>query len=278
MNDNLQEIHERGFTVIKDALTQDQIKNTLAAYQKVCNQLDSERLKTLKPNGRNSRLVNSHLASVEIAALFLNPLLLGICDAFFGGRKTCIYTSLFFQEGTKQPLHRDAPVFCTLPESLFLGCWFALEDSRIENGALVGVPGSHKIFHDEYPTRHSIGHERLKHLDEIEFSDNVSWNVYQAYVKSKCDTLGLEVQPIEVCAGDIVVWHPLFMHGGLQHSSTSTRHSVVMHVIPEGTEVHGSYLFFTPFRTFEPREMNFTEIPGSDRKMKQDVFLFSADK
>ena len=278
MKQNIEELHNKGYTIFKGALKQEQITKALTGYQAICDELDNERVKTLKPNGRNSRLVNSHLGSNDIAKLFLYKPLLDVCDAFFGGRKTSIYTSLFFQEGTKQPLHRDAPVFCTLPESLFLGCWFALEDSKIENGALVGIPGSQKVFHDEYPTRCRIGHERLKESGKIGFTDNESWGQYQTYVKNKCEELGLEPHPIELDAGDVLIWHPLFMHGGLPHTSSRTRQSVVMHVIPEGTEVHGSYLFFSPFENFEPRNMNSTEIPESGRRMKQDVVCFAADR
>ena len=240
--------------------------------------MDSQRQATLKANGRNSRLVNSHLASEAISSLFLNEQLLDLCDTFFGGRLTSIYTSLFFQEGTKQPLHRDAPVFCTLPENLFLGCWFALEDSRIENGALMGVPFSNQTFSDDYHNRYKIGLERLEEIDAIEFSDDITWAKYQKYVNNTCESLGLKQEAIEADAGDIIVWHPLFLHGGLPHKSEATRHSVVMHVAPEGVQVHGSYLFFTPQNSIQERSMVYIEAPGSSRKMKQDLVTFSPDK
>ena len=64
-------------------------------------------------------------------------------------RDISIYTSLFFQEGTQQDLHRDAPLFCTYPENKFLGCWFALEDTNKSNGSLSVVPRGHIIIEEE---------------------------------------------------------------------------------------------------------------------------------
>ncbi|MCP9917468.1 phytanoyl-CoA dioxygenase family protein [Cyanobium sp. ATX 6F1] len=277
MNKHIQELHEKGFTVLRKCISEDARKDALAAYDYICAERAAEALATSKANGRNSRLVNSHLESEKISSLFLSKSLLDTCDTFFGGRRSAIYTSLFFEEGTKQPLHRDAPVFCTFPENLFLGCWFALEDSRISNGALMGIPASHKIFYDELKKRYEIGVDRLKDLPDIPYSDNVSWNQYQNYVYDSCSKIGLACEPIEVDACDVVVWHPLFVHGGLPHTSDATRKSIVMHVIPEEVDVHGSYLFFSPYKTFAPRRMEFISIGSSERKMKTECVHFGKD-
>jgi phytanoyl-CoA hydroxylase len=277
MNQHIQELHNKGFTILRNCISEEAKNNALAAYDQICTARAAEAQATAKANGRNSRLVNSHLESEKISTLVFSGSLLDVCDVFFGGRKTAIYTSLFFEEGTKQPLHRDAPVFCTFPENLFLGCWFALEDSRISNGALMGIPGSHKLFHDELSKRYEIGIDRLKALPDIPFSDNVSWIQYQNYVSERCSKLGLSCEPIEVDACDVVIWHPLFVHGGLPHTSDATRKSIVMHVIPEEIEVHGSYLFFSPFKPFAPRRMDSINIGESGRKMKADLVHFGKD-
>lgn len=277
MNKHIDELHEKGFTILRKCISEDAKKNALASYSHICSERSVEALASSKANGRNSRLVNSHLESENISSLFLSNALLETCDAFFGGRRAAIYTSLFFEEGTKQPLHRDAPLFCTFPENLFLGCWFALEDSRISNGALMGIPGSHKLFHDELQKRYEIGIDRLQLLPEIPFIDDTSWNQYQNYVSESCSKAGLICEPIEVDACDVVVWHPLFVHGGLPHTSDATRKSIVMHVIPEGVEVHGSYLFFSPYKKFSSRRMDFINIGISERKMKADCVHFAKE-
>lgn len=277
MNQHIQELHDKGFTIFRGCISEEAKNNALAAYDQICTKRAEEAQATSKANGRKSRLVNAHLESERISSLVFSGNLLEVCDNFFGGRRSAIYTSLFFEEGTKQPLHRDAPVFCTFPENLFLGCWFALEDSHISNGALMGIPGSHKLFHDELSKRHEIGIERLKVLPDIPFSDNVSWIQYQNYVGEKCGSMGLSCEPIEVDACDVVVWHPLFVHGGLPHTSDATRKSIVMHVIPEEIEVHGSYLFFSPYKPFTPRRMDLVNIGDSERKMKVDLVHFAQD-
>lgn len=273
----LSELHENGFVILKNALNDTHIKSILAEYERICSQRQEEASAALKANGMNSRLVNAHLESLPIAQAFNTPSLLQLADAFFAGRKAMIYSSLYFQDGTNQPLHRDAPVFCTFPENLFLGCWFALEDATISNGALMGVKQSNKLFHDELQMRYKFGVDRLKEVDEIPFSDPVLWNQYQKFIQNKLVSEEMVSEPIEATAGDIIVWHPLFVHGGIKHDSGKTRHSIVMHVIPQNIEVHGSYLFFAPQNPLTPRVMNTLPIGDSTRVMKRDICKFGND-
>ena len=59
--------------------------------------------------------------------------------------ETALYTSLLFERGSQQKLHRDSPLFVTRPEGCYLGVWAALEDTDGENGPLLVVPGSHRL-------------------------------------------------------------------------------------------------------------------------------------
>lgn len=54
---------------------------------------------------RQKRLVNFHQASENALKIGMNPALLAVQDFLFG-HKTAIYTSLTFQFGTLQPVHR----------------------------------------------------------------------------------------------------------------------------------------------------------------------------
>jgi phytanoyl-CoA hydroxylase len=72
-------------------------------------------------------------------------------------------------------------------------------------------------------------------------------NSYQAKVMQACTERGLSVEQIRVSAGDVIIWHPQLPHGGSQIKDLSrTRHSLVMHVTPEGTPVYQQDVFFNP--------------------------------
>ena len=274
LQSHLHDLHTKGFTVIPNAIQQPLLEAAIRGYKQLCLHMQEQRIATLKENGRNARLANSHLLSPEISSLFLNEDFLALCDLFFGGRRGSIHSSLFYEEGSELPLHRDAPFVCTVPENLHLGCWFALEDSRIENGALMGVPYSNQTFIDEHQVRNEIGLERLKVTESLDFIDEMSCLNYQQYLLDKCGRLGLKAEAIEANAGDIVVWHPLFVHGGLPHKSTATRYSVVMFAVPENIQVHGSYLYFTPQKPLVPQKLEYVEIPGSTRYMRKGSVAF----
>jgi len=295
-----------GYTVIKNAVPVDQVDRVVQEYLSWTkeNQALVDRFK--KTSGFNSRLVNFHTISNPAFNLFQNERLLAVTDGFFN-QETAVYTSLFFQEGTEQTIHRDAPYFCTFPEQRFLGVWFALEDSTSANGALNIIPGGHNLSLNEFSKRHEIlnkhfpennvgsnlvklgigkfksvakqltGAEALPQgagrSKEIDFADPTLWVDYQSWVVEDCLKNGLQVKLIEAKKGDIVIWHPMLPHGGSKIlEKGKTRYSMVMHVTPVGTQVHGSYLFFAPQSPFTPRSMKYTK---SSELLKRKMFTSS---
>lgn len=269
MND-LNELHENGFVVLSNVFSDAVADRLVQDYLSWCDLYHDEVFQAKKTNGFNSRLVNFHTQSTIAQSLLAKARILDVCDTFFGGRKTSIYTSLFFQEGTKQPLHRDSPVFCTVPENLFLGVWFALENANLENGNLIGVPGSHKLISETLPFRYQLGlNFEKKHLRSMNFSEAEEsiWSEYQDYISEQAQKNDLEVIDIPVDKGDVIIWHPLFLHGGRSHISKATRYSMVMHLVPEQIEVHGMYLYHQPWRPFAKRDLLYRKLVGSDRQM-----------
>jgi len=283
-----------GYTLIRGAVPQDDIDRVMDDYLSWTEKNKALTAQFKKSSGFNSRLVNFHSVSNHAFNLFQNQKLLAVTDGFFN-QESAVYTSLFFQEGTEQNIHRDAPYFCTFPEQKFLGVWFALEDATSLNGALNVLPGGQLLALNEYAKRHEIlskhypldgqssrnlfvgSLNRLKSFvqqlrkverlpegagwsRQIGFVEPTLWDDYQAWVLEDCLSKGLKVRHIEAKKGDIIIWHPMLPHGGSKIvQKGNTRYSMVMHVTPVGTQVHGSYLFFAPHSPFTPRPMAYTQ-------------------
>ena len=70
-------------------------------------------------NGHYPRIVNLHSLVPELLSLFtISTVSLNVQDLLYGG-PTALYTTLFYETGSQQPLHRDTPVFATRPEYLY---------------------------------------------------------------------------------------------------------------------------------------------------------------
>jgi ectoine hydroxylase-related dioxygenase (phytanoyl-CoA dioxygenase family) len=69
---------------------------------------------------------------------------------------------------------------------------------------------------------------------------------------------------VEAQAGDVVIWHPQLPHGGSHIKDLSrTRHSFVMHVVPEGTPVYQQDAFFNPRKPLPERaKWNYEKFGG----------------
>jgi ectoine hydroxylase-related dioxygenase (phytanoyl-CoA dioxygenase family) len=197
----------------------------------------------LRKTGALRRVVNLHLVIDSLAAVFSANGALDVCDRFFDA-ETVLYTSLMFERGSEQDLHRDSPAFVTRPEGNYLGVWAALEDVDTDNGPLVVVPRSHSL------PQLDVGAMAVELYGEpanAPATDQLGWDRYQNAVKEQSEAHGLSPVEIHVRRGDVVVWHPLLFHGGAPHRSLKrTRRSLVMHVTPFGVPVYHQDVFFDP--------------------------------
>ena len=189
------------------------------------------------------RVVNLHLAIDELLEAFTaNKSGLEVCDEFFGER-TCLYTSLYYERGSEQDLHRDTPYFCTKPAGRYLGVWLALDDVNEENGPLQVVPGSHKLP----PIDVNAIRKELFDDKDIPKISMEGWNRYQSEVQRQCNERNMLAQSIHVNKGDVIIWHPELLHGGARHTAKEySRKSLVMHVTPVGTPVYHIDVFYNP--------------------------------
>lgn len=234
---------EQGFVVVPAAVPAELCEAALAATD-AFKARNAERVgPNLDEFGRLYRVVNLHLAVPELAAAFeANGEGLGVCDEFFG-EPAALYTSLYYERGSEQALHRDTPYFCTRPAGRYLGVWLALDDVDDDNGPLQVVPGSHRLP--------AIDLERLR--TEI-FGDRPvpptsaeGWDAYQGLVQAQCRERGMHARNVHVQKGDVIIWHPEMLHGGAAHSNRQrSRRSLVMHVTPVGTPVYHMDVFYNP--------------------------------
>jgi hypothetical protein len=218
--------------------------------------------------GRYPRLVNLHLASLQAMRAGNHPRLARILDFLFG-KPTGIYSSLYFEFGSQQPMHRDSPFFHTYPKNQFAGCWIALEDIHPDAGPLMYVPGGHrlaidqrKIFRDVQLENPGRGHDWwLGQALQMYYGTVITWAREQG-----------EPRTLAVSKGDVVIWHPELPQGGSPaRDPLRAGRSIVFHCAPVDVQVHQHEAFFTSdaappprygYGTFEHRKYALTGDPA----------------
>ena len=145
-------------------------------------------------NGHLSRIVNLHLVLPEFQNLFLDNRALPILNYIFGA-KPALYTTLYFQRGSQQDIHRDTPFFSTVPNYYFVGFWMALEAATEDNGALRIVRGGHRC---EEPDLEALARVKYSDISQIDPMDSELWERYQTHVLNDCLARGLKVETLAV--------------------------------------------------------------------------------
>jgi ectoine hydroxylase-related dioxygenase (phytanoyl-CoA dioxygenase family) len=229
---NVRELVEKGVTLLRGAVAASLCDDVRADYHEYCAG-DPGALEFADASGRHSRLANFHLASEAAMQVGLNPVALSLLDVCFAA-PAAIYSSLTFEKGTEQDVHRDSPFFCTEPEGRFLGVWTALEDVTPDAGPLVYYPGAHRV--DVDPRRLAAEHVTLDVRDVTER--------YRACVLEAAAAMTDPVVPV-MRKGDTLVWHAQLPHGGqARNDPAATRASIVFHCVPDGEHVYGPDVFF----------------------------------
>jgi phytanoyl-CoA hydroxylase len=242
------DVVEKGYTVIPASVSAATCRQTIAAFRAFERRHDAIFAENRNGFGHYPRIVNLHNVFPELLRLFTrNPALLGTLDALFGAPAS-VYTSLFYEVGSQQPMHRDTPVFSTRPEYLYFGTTVYLEPADDGNGCLEVQEGGHTMAELD---RETMASRRYGSLDTIPALDNEMWMEYQNKVVDTGRSAGLATKKLHVKAGDAVIWHPQLPHGGTPIADpTRTRFSLVMHVTPVGVPVYHQNVFFNPSRDF----------------------------
>lgn len=238
------EMIDQGYTIIRNAVSSDACDAAISGFHAWIGAHEDEAAERRDNHGHYPRIINLHLVVPELSRLFsTNQRALALQDLLFGYR-TSLYTSLFYERGSAQPIHRDIPYFCTHPANFYFGLWIALEDVDLDNGPLQVIPGGHRIpWIDPEKIREKV----LGPTTQPPPISNVLWDAYQQAVKEACDANGLHVIDVPIQRGDAILWHPLAPHGGAPIRDLSrTRMSLVMHTTPEHVPVYQGDAFFAP--------------------------------
>lgn len=240
----MRDLVERGVAVIEGAVAASDCDRIVGEW----NAFTADNAAYFDPlrneHGLLRRVVNAHVACRALLPLFVaNERVLRLADRFFDA-ETVLYTSLLYEEGSSQAIHRDSPYFATRPDGRYLGVWVALEDADASNGCLEVIRGGHaKPFVDP------VDVARRYHPDPstIPSSSQELWDDYQGRVEAACLESGLVRERVQVRKGDVIVWHPSLPHGGSTIGSPGrSRYSFVMHVVPRDTAVYHQDVFFDP--------------------------------
>ncbi len=255
LDGHLRHLHEEGFAHIRGGFKAGVIEEVLAGVKQMLGRNQAIFGKHLDADGHYPRIINLHLLHQPLIRLLTeNPLALAVQDAFFG-QPSSLYTSLYYERGSAQSIHRDTPYFSTRPEYRYLGVWVALEDANEANGCLEIIRRGHLVPELDRP---AIALRHYKTLDEVPPGSpsgrDILWDEYQSEVVERCFAQGLKTELLQVQAGDVIIWHPQLPHGGSKIKDlTRTRHSFVMHVTPVGTPVYQQNVFFNPQKKFSER-------------------------
>jgi hypothetical protein len=245
------DVIERGFTVVPDSVPGDLLD---AAVRSFGDWKQRNRGRFLpgfyKFDDKLDRIIDIQATLPIFQRLFSHNRSLRVQDHLFQDRAV-LYSSLLFEVGTAQSIHRDIPLFWTKPAHMYFGTWTALEDTDAANGPLVVIPGSHRL---PLLDRDAVARERYSDLSQIKDIDDDLWTIYQERLSSLCREKGLAAEEVHVRKGDTIIWHPLLAHGGAAiRDRARTRLSVVVHTTPKNVPVFHTNVFFNVNRPVPDR-------------------------
>jgi len=133
------ELIDSGFTIIRNVVSGALCDQVVADFARYLRDHSKYAPRCVDAQGRRLRFVNfpAHHKPRSNWVTFRDPVVL---DYLFA-RSAGVYTSLFFEYGSQQPIHRDCPFFHSFPINYFLRVWFALEDIRTDSGPSCMFPG-----------------------------------------------------------------------------------------------------------------------------------------
>lgn len=244
------ELIDTGFTIIHNVVPGVLCDQVVADFARYLRDHSKYAAKCVDAQGRHLRFVNFHSASQAALELGNTPQIMSLLDYLFA-RPAGIYTSLFFEYGSQQPIHRDSPFFHTFPINYFLGVWFALEDIHPASGPLMYVPGGHRFQVDHRAIFEQVNRES-PHLSAKEVLNHALQRYYNIVSAE-----AVKVAPqcsVVLNKGDCAIWHPMLPHGGERAQNPMlTRKSMVFHCAPVDLQVYQQDAFFMTDRQPPPR-------------------------
>jgi ectoine hydroxylase-related dioxygenase (phytanoyl-CoA dioxygenase family) len=150
-----------------------------------------------------------------------------------------------------------------------MGAWVALDDVDSTNGALIAVKGSHNLPEADLMELKN----RFFPNSDVPPSSTPLFNAYNDALVEAANKAGLPVVECIVKKGDLIIWNPATLHGGLPHiDKTRTRRSFVMHITPKNMPMrHMDYFFHRDRPIVGPDEKIYFNYLGRDIVAGSDV-------
>jgi phytanoyl-CoA hydroxylase len=98
-----------------------------------------------------------------------------------------------------------------------MGFWMALEDANMQNGCLMGIPGSHL---QPFPNRRFVRNEDGASTRFVG-TESPQWNLDN-------------MVPLEASKGSLVLLHGSCVHMSLENHSQFSRHAYIIHMVEQG--------------------------------------------
>lgn len=253
---------DHGYVVLRKSVPEDLVAKATSDFQRHKAKFPDVYQRHADSGGFQRRIVNLHVALDSFKELFSrNERALRVQDYLFQRPSTC-YTSLTFESGSEQDMHRDSPYFRTTPEYYYLGVWVALEEIDEKNGGLTVYDGGHLL---QEPDREAIYSKYYRRGEVFNDLDARLWDDYQSMVNTQCDERKLQKRVVPMSPGDTLIWHPHLPHGGAEiierHRS---RMSMVTHVVPINVPISGLAVFYGHLE--EPKEIRYNYEDFDGRK------------
>lgn len=171
MNFDINKFKELGYVVVKDFLSEDELKKVLLASQKhydySLNLLDNKGHYRLNSPTNLNKIEGACEFEPEFLKIAKNPILVNTAKQLINTKETLdVYISKFFpmkpKVGMSTYLHQDNFYFNGDPSAI-VSCAIYLQDTSKENGCLRVVPKSHKLG--------IIPHNAISHIQGIKWID-----------------------------------------------------------------------------------------------------------
>ena len=182
------------------------------------------------------RLVHPHRTDLVSRRSMLDSRIERVLCELFGEWPLAAHSMLFYKPpgGRGVGLHRDHPSVYSSPKTC-IGCWIALDRADAENGAMLVVPGSHRLD----------GAGQAVEVNEREF-----YNVQSLRVPEGHRLMQTELNP-----GDALFFSGHVMHGSYANRSRGRfRRCFIGHYVARSTRSVAK--FYHPLLAFSGEEVS----------------------
>ena len=233
--ENITEFEKSGFTIIKNAIPNEDIDNLLKITDNVDFKKNNEifssyglkvtKITEVNTNVPLTKLLDLYVKINEATKILCHDSIKEFLELMYNGPAKMIQ-SLYFKKGSTQSLHQDPAYVVIKPHPYnLIAVWVALEDVIEGSGELLYLSGSHKKLKFRY------GDGRINFNNEKDKNELHNHHLFCLQEMRK------EITPSRFFAkkGDILFWHAGLVHGGAPITNNElTRKSIVGHYCPVG--------------------------------------------